>query len=345
MAYLRKKTSGFYLVDKSRAARDRNGGKDLWVPLGPCGARQAKLALDRYNTGHRATQIAEAIEETTARLVPFKLAADEYLANAKRRKLKAASTLSREEYVIKMLQAEFRDKYLHHIKPESVEMISVEKGHSREGALNLKKVMVSVYEFAKERGDIPDNYMRKITVPKKPKQKKAKSIPDDIIHKLLNAMTGRRRAYFEILYYTGMRPGEAIKLKVEDVMINSGFIRVMETKKHGTVRKVAINSKILEQLEWLVENASEETGYLFPNADDTGHQESFKPALMRAKKRAEITAHVTQYGFRHSFGHRLLKATGNLRLVQKAMNHARITTTEIYTDVLDGDVDEAISNL
>ena len=48
------------------------------------------------------------------------------------------------------------------------------------------------------------------------------------------------------------------------------------------------------------------------------------------------------HDFRHNFGTKLLRETGNLKLVQRALNHADIATTTRYAHVLDAEVAEAM---
>ena len=51
------------------------------------------------------------------------------------------------------------------------------------------------------------------------------------------------------------------------------------------------------------------------------------------------------HDFRHDFGTKLLRDTGNLKLVQKAMNHSKITSTLRYAHVMDEDVAKAIEGI
>ena len=52
------------------------------------------------------------------------------------------------------------------------------------------------------------------------------------------------------------------------------------------------------------------------------------------------------HSLRHTYAVRLYKASGyNLRLVQKHLGHSSVTTTQVYADVLDADVDQALANL
>ena len=53
---------------------------------------------------------------------------------------------------------------------------------------------------------------------------------------------------------------------------------------------------------------------------------------------------VHPHTLRHSFATDLLRATKNLRLVQKALGHARIETTTIYTHICDDEMEDAMKN-
>ena len=64
----------------------------------------------------------------------------------------------------------------------------------------------------------------------------------------------------------------------------------------------------------------------------------------RLRKRAGVVG-FRFHDFRHDFGTKLLRATGNLKLVQKAMNHRDIRTTLRYAHVLDAEVAEALERV
>ena len=55
-----------------------------------------------------------------------------------------------------------------------------------------------------------------------------------------------------------------------------------------------------------------------------------------------IAERVTPHTLRHTFGTALLRATGNVALVQKALGYANLSTTHIYLHLVDGDLEEAL---
>src|SRR5262249_33781099 len=69
-----------------------------------------------------------------------------------------------------------------------------------------------------------------------------------------------------------------------------------------------------------------------------------KTRWRRMKRKAGITD-FRPHDFRHDFGTKLLRQTGNLKLVSRAMNHASVTTTAKYAHVADQDVANAFLSL
>jgi integrase len=69
-----------------------------------------------------------------------------------------------------------------------------------------------------------------------------------------------------------------------------------------------------------------------------------KIAWRRLRKRAAVTG-FRFHDYRHDFGTKLLRATGNLKLVQRALNHADLKTTSRYAHVLDDEVADAMERV
>jgi integrase/recombinase XerD len=64
--------------------------------------------------------------------------------------------------------------------------------------------------------------------------------------------------------------------------------------------------------------------------------------VKRLAKQAGIDKDVHPHMLRHTFATDLLRQTKNLRLAQKALGHAQITSTQIYTHIVDDELEEAL---
>ena len=157
----------------------------------------------------------------------------------------------------------------------------------------------------------------------------------------------RNRALLELLYATGMRVSELVELPAAAVRGKPQMILVRG--KGGRERMVPLSPPSRDALaEWLVardgaDAAAVKAGaaaskYLFPSYGTGGHltREYFYLLIKRIAVRAGVDpAKVTPHTLRHAFATHLLAGGADLRVIQTLLGHADITTTEIYTHVLD----------
>lgn len=148
---------------------------------------------------------------------------------------------------------------------------------------------------------------------------------------------GARRLYLllELLYATGMRVSELVGLLRASVMRDASFLTIMG--KGGRERVVPLNDRsrdaVMIYLETLLPGR-----FLFPANSKSGHLERqvFARDLKALAGRAGIAgARVSPHVLRHAFASHLLQGGANLRIVQTLLGHADISTTQIYTHVLD----------
>lgn len=148
----------------------------------------------------------------------------------------------------------------------------------------------------------------------------------------------RDRAMLELLYATGMRVTELINLKVEDVNLIMGFVRVFG--KGNKERIVPLGETIIDILETYIETVRPQllkktvTDNLFLNlhGKPLSRQAIWKMIKQNGVK-AEIFKTLTPHTLRHSFATHLLENGADLRAVQEMLGHADISTTQLYTHV------------
>ncbi len=139
----------------------------------------------------------------------------------------------------------------------------------------------------------------------------------------------------ELLYATGMRVSELVGLPRAAVIRDASYLTI--TGKGGRERIVPLNDRGRDAvMAWL--GRIEKQKFLFPAESGSGHlsRQVFARDLKALAGRAGIgAARVSPHVLRHAFASHLLQGGADLRVVQTLLGHADISTTQIYTHVLD----------
>ena len=147
----------------------------------------------------------------------------------------------------------------------------------------------------------------------------------------------RNKAILETLYSCGLRVSELVNLKVQNLFLDIGFIKVLG--KGMKERLVPIGTKAAECIsiymkEYRVNiNISEGfEGYLFINRRGKNLTRNMIFIIVKnLVKKAGLNKNISPHTFRHSFATHLIEGGADLRAVQEMLGHESITTTEIYT--------------
>jgi integrase/recombinase XerD len=148
----------------------------------------------------------------------------------------------------------------------------------------------------------------------------------------------RLACLIEVLYATGLRVSELIALPISAAERNARMLTVRG--KGNKERLVPLNEAakkaMSEYLALLSANGVRQTKWLFPSFGRTGHltRQHFArelKALAAAAGLRQVSPHV----LRHAFASHLLHNGADLRVVQTLLGHADISTTQIYTHVLE----------
>jgi integrase/recombinase XerD len=158
-------------------------------------------------------------------------------------------------------------------------------------------------------------------------------------------------ALLEVLYATGLRVSELVGLPLSAVTRDVRFLIVRG--KGGKERIVPVSDPALEaiatyrdvRLYFIPEGA--ESPWLFPSRGKSGHltdrrfaQLLKKLAILAGIKTSRVSPHV----LRHAFASHLLAHGADLRAVQQMLGHADISTTQIYTHVLESRLKALVEN-
>ena len=158
----------------------------------------------------------------------------------------------------------------------------------------------------------------------------------------------RNICLMELLYATGMRVSELVSLPVSATRGDPRMLLILG--KGGKERMVPLSDPARAALKnWLEtrdaaedlakrEKGEKPSAYLFPSRGKTGHftRIRFYQLIKDIAVRAGVSpSKVTPHTLRHAFATHLLAHGADLRAIQTLLGHADLSTTEIYTHVLD----------
>jgi integrase/recombinase XerD len=209
-----------------------------------------------------------------------------------------------------------------------------------------------LFRFAYEEGWRGDNPTLQIRGPGKVRRL-PKTLSHDEVDRLLGAAetahrdATRNTCLMQLLYATGMRVSELVSLPVAAARGDPRMLLVRG--KGGKERMVPLSPPARAALaRWLAErDAAEEEArakgkpasrFLFPSRSKQGHltRHRFYALIKHLAVAAGVDASkVTPHTLRHAFATHLLAGGADLRSIQTLLGHADISTTEIYTHVLE----------
>ena len=147
----------------------------------------------------------------------------------------------------------------------------------------------------------------------------------------------RNKAILETLYSCGLRVSELVNLKISNLHLGEGFVRV--TGKGDKERLVPIGSDAQKFIKNYRDNIRNHIA-IKPGEEDIIFLNRRGSRLTRLMiflivkslaKKAGISKNISPHTFRHSFATHLVEGGADLRAVQAMLGHESITTTEIYT--------------
>jgi integrase/recombinase XerD len=149
----------------------------------------------------------------------------------------------------------------------------------------------------------------------------------------------RDRAMLELLYATGIRVTELTQLRMSNLDLRLGAVRV--TGKGNKQRIVPVHATALKTISDYVQRGrslllkGKASPYLFVTARGSAMtRQAFWASIKLNGKKAGIFHNLSPHVLRHTFATHLLEGGADLRSVQTMLGHADLSTTEIYTHVV-----------
>lgn len=149
----------------------------------------------------------------------------------------------------------------------------------------------------------------------------------------------RNKAMLELLYATGIRVSELVNLKLNNIHLEENLIRVLgkgskeRISPISTICEKYLRIYIEEYRNTLLKNKTSEYVFINNFGNPITRQGFFKNLKQIAKEQG-IEKEISPHTLRHSYATHLLSHGADLRIIQELLGHSDISTTEIYTHVV-----------
>ena len=217
------------------------------------------------------------------------------------------------------------------------------EGVTKRTQARIVSALKSLYKFLCTEGLVEEDPCNRIEAPKITPYLPAVLSVDEV-ESILNSVDlsrsggHRDRCALEILYSCGLRVSELTNLRISDIYLTEGFIKV--TGKGSKQRLVPLGEPAAKAIRLYLDRrrtariSKQAEDILFLN--DRGGKLSRVSVFKMVKAQAAaagITKKISPHTFRHSFATHLIENGADLRAVQQMLGHESILTTEIYTHI------------
>ncbi len=199
-----------------------------------------------------------------------------------------------------------------------------------------------LFRFLREEGLLAENPAARLRTPKAPKRipdvmsaEKTNRLIDTVEESQVIEKPSRERdlAFLELLYGCGIRVSELVGIDIKDIDLTTGWLRVRG--KGNKERQVPLGTRAVAAVErYLQGRTVSADGALFLNGK--GARLSDRQVRRLVKMYALVAtgdSTVHPHSFRHAYATHLLNDGADLRAIQELLGHARLSTTQQYTQV------------
>lgn len=219
----------------------------------------------------------------------------------------------------------------------------LQQGYKASSSARLLSALRRFYQQALEQGQITEDPSALVDMPKT-----RRNLPDTLTEADVDALLEapdvdealglRDRCMLEVLYATGLRVSELTGLKLDEISLRQGVVRVMG--KGSKERLVPMGEQALDWLERYLARGrplllgGKASDVVFPS--QRGQQMTRQTFWHRIKQHAQMAGIIkplSPHTLRHAFATHLLNHGADLRVVQMLLGHSDLSTTQIYTHV------------
>ena len=226
----------------------------------------------------------------------------------------------------------YHDKPLDSITKEEIQQYLLHLIRTKNIAVSTQNQVINAIKFYYEQVNSLERTYYFIDRPKKELKLPKVLSKEEVLRLLQETKNIKHKAMLSLIYSGGLRIGELLNLRVEDIDSDRMLINILGGK--GKKDRTTLLSVTILPLLRSYYITYKPQNWLF---EGPGHKQyspsSLRNIFMRAKARAKIFKNITPHSLRHSFATHLLEKGTNLRYIQKLLGHSSSKTTEIYTHV------------
>jgi integrase/recombinase XerD len=199
------------------------------------------------------------------------------------------------------------------------------------------------YRYQLREGQLREDPTAQIAMPKVGRSL-PRSLTEEEVEALLAApavsdpLGHRDRTMLEVLYATGLRVSELVNLKLVQVNLNQGVLKIVG--KGNRERMIPLGEEAVQWIQQFLQGPRVEillerqTDFLFPTRrGDRMTRQAFWHIIKRYARKAGVSKDLSPHTLRHAFATHLLNHGADLRVVQMLLGHSDLSTTQIYTHV------------
>ena len=218
----------------------------------------------------------------------------------------------------------------------------------------FKAAVRSFFAWAEETGQVEENPARSVTLRRLPRTTPS-FLTEAEKRRLCKELRGRTsvlarrdRVIVELFLGTGIRLRELVDLDVDDVDLDAKHLRI---RAKGDVPQVKFLKSTLRSLlraylkERHRQGDSEGRALFLSNRDTRLSERQVARRLDHWLRAAGIDKKLSPHSLRHTFATHLYSRTGDILVVQRALGHRDLSTTQVYTHLVDDALEDAIERL
>jgi integrase/recombinase XerD len=233
---------------------------------------------------------------------------------------------------IKMYFELYTDKHPASIKHDDIVQFNREYILPNGFSQSYQNQIISAIKLFLKFNGTPLQELEKIERPKRPKYIPVVLSVNEV-ERLLNSVRNiKHKAVLSTIYSAGLRVGELIQIKINDIDTDRGIIHIRGAKGNKD-RVVNLSANLLNLLKDYARQYKPGKYLFYGSGNERYSVSSIRRILKIAGERAGIKKQIRVHTLRHSFATHMLEKGVDLRFIQEILGHSDIKTTMIYTRV------------